>query len=119
MSIWFIKTKQLLARIVDRNSFSQQANRTFSKKEVLQTNLSDANPAAICARAEAAVEASVRCLTLFAPHAAGIARFRSNPEPTVPFIAAIVFPTKDSLRHQAFFEPLSKTVMLATSRQSG
>ena len=97
MSNWFIKTKQSFARIADRNSFSRQVNRISSKKEVLQTNLSDAKPAATRARAAEAAEASVNFLTLFAPLAARTAGSHSNPETTGPFIAAIVFPTRDSL----------------------
>ena len=97
MSNWFIKTKLLFARIADRSSCSRQVNRISSKKEVLQTSLSDAKPAATRARAVEVVEVSVNFLTLFAPLVARTAESHSNPETIGPFIAANVFPTRDSL----------------------
>ena len=62
-------------------------------------NLRGASPAAICARMAAMAEDSARCLTLFALPAARNAKSHSNPEMIAPYIAVIVFPTKDRYSH--------------------
>ena len=53
----------------------------------------DANPAVTLAKTMA--EAGAKCLTLSVLPAARTARFPSSPAKTAPFIAAIVFLTKD------------------------
>ena len=54
----------------------------------------DANPVVTRVKTAAGAEASAKCLTLFAPPAAEVARSLFSPEMTAPFTAAIVFQTK-------------------------
>ena len=87
------KAKLFNVKSAEKVSTSQKENRNFSRKKVSPTSRRNASPAVT--HVKTAEEVPVKCLTLSALPAEQTAKFPSNREMTVLYIAAIVFLTRD------------------------